>query len=1000
MQQQKSESSLESCLLLLQVPRTNDKKALAAEQMLASLHGLLTLPSISAFSEQVRERISFEIAVIDKRIGFYVWVPKYLKDYVAEQIYAQYPSVQISEVDDYSADTTKQYPVTLATDLMMETNEVLPIKMFQSFDVDPLAAITATLAKFDDNETAWIQLIMRPASSSWQRKNEAYLSKMKAGKTKTTGLLQALWAPPEASTTTKTLTEYEQIRAKGAEEKSQKLAYEAVLRVVYRSQHDETHARMRMQSIIASYKQFNTTYLNGFKQGRLLPYELIPESFQRREFARVKYTLNIEEVATLYHLPHTNVETPFIFWASSQTAEPPANLPIASEERNDISPIGMTHFRGHDTAFGLPRSDRGRHLYILGQTGVGKSGLLELLTISDVFSPYGFAIIDPHGDYAQNTLARIPKERANDVIYFNAADTAYPIAFNPMEVYDPKLKNHTCSELIGVLKRMFESWGPRLEYILRYTILALLDYPNATMLDITRMLTDKKFRNNVLEYVNDPVVRNFWLVEFASWNDKFAAEAIAPVLNKVGAFTANPLVRNIIGQPKSSFNIRQIMDERKILIINLSRGLVGEDNASLLGALIVTKIQMAAMSRADVDLDSRVPFYLYVDEFQNFATDSFATILSEARKYGLNLTVANQYIAQMLPQVKDAVFGNVGSIVAFRMSADDAGTMQRYFEPKFLEHDLVHMHNRHFVISMAIGGEKAGAFSAISLNLPPLQESYVDYIIDHSRRHYAKTLMEVQDEVNSQYLVETKNAEKKRADKEASNKAKDKTDKADKPEKPAREDAKKKAEPKKSKAQPVASTPEPAVEATPAVSKAVELETVDPELKHNILLRKLSQLVVPHVMRGDAPRPLTPADTALPVSSPARLPREQQPKAAAKPKSAREATPAAPQEHGVSASELADGEITLFSRSAELAQEPQPITLIGDDAKPASRTRSDPKSAGTSKTATKPSENEVKPVVQTESEGENAEKPKRRRRRRRKSKAEGSTGSSADTASS
>ena len=648
MWQQKTADPMEGCLLLLQVPRTNDKKALAAEQMLASLHGLLTLPATSAFSEATRERISFEIAVINKRIGFYVWVPKYLKDYVAEQIYAQYPSVQISEVEDYTANE-KQYTTVLSTDLQVETSDVLPIKMFQSFDVDPLAAITATLAKFEDEEEAWVQLIMRPASSQWQKKSEQYLRGIRSGKTKTTGLLQALWAPPETTTAAKQLTEYEQTRASGAEAKSQKLAFEAVLRVVYRSNSSDTQARLRMQSIIASYKQFNTTYLNGFKQGRISTTPILPEVFEQRAFAKDRYTLNIEEVATLYHLPHTNVETPFILWASSQTAEPPANLPIANEPRSDISPIAMTHFRGHDTAFGMPRSDRGRHLYIIGQTGVGKSGLLELLTISDVYSEYGFAVVDPHGDYAQNTLQRVPKERANDVIYFNAADTDFPIAFNPMEVYDPKLKNHTCSELIGVLKRMFESWGPRLEYILRYSILALLDYPDATMLDITRILTDKAFRKKVLSHVQDPVVLNFWNVEFASWNDKFAAEAVAPVLNKVGAFTANPLVRNIIGQPKSSFNIREIMDGRKILIINLSRGLVGEDNASLLGALIVTKIQMAAMSRADLPVDQRVPFYLYVDEFQNFATDSFATILSEARKYGLNLTVANQYTAQMLP---------------------------------------------------------------------------------------------------------------------------------------------------------------------------------------------------------------------------------------------------------------------------------------------------------------------------------------------------------------
>jgi hypothetical protein len=302
-----------------------------------------------------------------------------------------------------------------------------------------------------------------------------------------------------------------------------------------------------------------------------------------------------------------------------------------------------------------------------------------------------------------------------------------------------------------VLKRLFESWGPRLEYILRYSILALLDYPNATMLDITRILTDRKFRDKVLTYVKDPVVLNFWTVEFASWNDKFATEAVAPVLNKVGAFTANPLVRNIIGQPKGSFNIRQLMDERKILIVNLSRGLVGEDNAALLGALIVTKIQMAAMSRADINLEDRIPFQLYVDEFQNFATDSFATILSEARKYGLCLTVANQYVAQMMPTVKDAVFGNVGSIIAFRMSADDARTMQRYFEPKFLEYDLIHMHNRHFVISMTIDGEKSQAFSGITLELPTIEQDNSLAIIEASRYTYGTHRSIVDGDVGSQY---------------------------------------------------------------------------------------------------------------------------------------------------------------------------------------------------------------------------------------------------------
>lgn len=748
-------------VLLLQVPRANEKKELAAEQMFASLHGLLTMPSKGRFRPAERERISFEIAVLKKRIGFYVWVPEYLKSFVEEQIYAQYPTVHISEVEDYVTHGEQEFNTILHTELRLVSNDTLPIKTFQNFEVDPLAAITATLAKFEDDEEAWIQMLIRPAAENWHKRSEKYIAGLRSGGgSNMTGLLGALWAPPENNSGGASKpADYEQIRISGAEEKSQKLAFECQVNIIYRGNIAPTQARLRVQSIVASYKQFNTTYLNGFESKRVTEDLNAPHVYQGRTFQR-GFICNIEEAATLYHLPHTNVETPFILWASSQTAEPPANLPIiTSEPRDDISPIATTNFRGHNTMFGLPRSDRGRHLYIIGQTGVGKSGLLELLTISDVYSPYGFAVVDPHGDYAMNILKRVPAERVNDVLYFNPADTEFPIAFNPMEVLDPKLKSHTSSELVGVLKRMFDSWGPRLEYILRYTLLALLDYPESTMLDITRILTDKKFRADVLKHVQDPVVRNFWMVEFASWNDKFAAEAVAPVLNKVGAFTANPLVRNIIGQPKSSFNIRQIMDERKILIVNLSRGLVGEDNASLLGALFVTKMQLAAMSRADVPADQRSPFYLYVDEFQNFATDSFATILSEARKYGLNLTVANQYTAQMPIEVKDAVFGNVGSIVAFRMSADDAGTMQKYFEPKFTDHDLVHMHNRNFVLSMTIEGEKVQAFSATSLNLPAYNDDYTQAIVEQSRRSYASSKEFVERYVGERYLFNTQKAQ-------------------------------------------------------------------------------------------------------------------------------------------------------------------------------------------------------------------------------------------------
>ncbi|HEY5695302.1 MAG TPA: type IV secretion system DNA-binding domain-containing protein, partial [Candidatus Saccharimonadales bacterium] len=502
-----------------------------------------------------------------------------------------------------------------------------------------------------------------------------------------------------------------------------------------------------------TFKQFNSTNLNGFR--------VSAGSFKKEDLAKYKarlfmdrgYILNIEELASVFHLPHTNVETPNIVWASSKTAEPPAKLPVITGNDaidENISAFGLTNFRGINHQFGMLRYDRSRHVYIIGQTGAGKSCTLELFALSDIFHGQGYAIIDPHGDFAVDNMKFIPGSRVEDVVYFNPADTAFPLGFNPLEVTDPAHKTNISSEVIGVLKRMFgESWGPRLEYILRYTILALLDRPDTTMLDITRMLTDKKFRKETLGYCADTVVLQFWNIEFASWTEKFQAEAIAPVLNKVGAFTANPVIRNIIGQPKSTFNIRQIMDEGKILIVNLSKGLIGEDNASILGAFLVTKIQLAAMSRSDIpNIEDRRPFYLYVDEFQNFATDSFATILSEARKYGLNLTVANQYISQMSDTVRNAVFGNVGTMISFRVSADDAPILAKQFEPQFEPNDLLQMHNRHFIINMVINGEKAPAFSATTLTLPPAQVDQTSLIIENTRRRYSRSRAEVENEIS------------------------------------------------------------------------------------------------------------------------------------------------------------------------------------------------------------------------------------------------------------
>lgn len=757
--------SQDADLLILEIPKTNDKKELAAEQMFASLHGILRDREELRANGGFQEHLSFEFASVNGQIRFYVWVPKHLRAFVEGQIYSQYPSVQIREADEDYVTHEREHPVVYSTEITLTDNEVLPIKTFQSFEVDPLAGITGTLAKLETTgDEMWVQILMRPLADDWHKTTEKWVSAVRAGRGATTvkylgwlpQLFEALWRPPEAGekvTIQKELSDRDKTRISEAESKATKLGYQVKIRVAYLGNSQVT-ARQQLQAIVGTFKQFNSTNLNGFKAngGSFSKEALIP--YRKRQFGLNSFILNIEELASVFHLPHTNVETPNIVWASSKTAEPPAKLPIITGNPavdENISAFGLTNFRGINHQFGMLRSDRSRHLYIIGQTGAGKSGLLELFALSDIFHGQGYAIIDPHGDLAVNNMRFIPGSRLKDVVYFNPSDTAYPVGFNPLEVTNPEQKSNISSEVIGVLKRMFgDSWGPRLEYILRYTILALLDRPSTTMLDISRMLTDKKFRKETLGYCTDNVVLQFWNVEFASWNDKFQAEAIAPVLNKVGAFTANPTIRNIIGQPKSTFNIREIMDEGKILIVNLSKGLIGEDNAAILGSFLVTKIQLAAMSRSDIpNIADRRPFYLYVDEFQNFATDSFATILSEARKYALNLTVANQYIGQMTETVRDAVFGNVGSMISFRVSADDAPLLSKQFEPQFEAGDLLQMHNRHFVINMVINGEKAPAFSATTLKLPSEQVDNTGRIIENSRRLYSRNRADVEAEINA-----------------------------------------------------------------------------------------------------------------------------------------------------------------------------------------------------------------------------------------------------------
>jgi hypothetical protein len=419
------------------------------------------------------------------------------------------------------------------------------------------------------------------------------------------------------------------------------------------------------------------------------------------------------------------------------------------EDPNVITFFALTNSRGKQVPFGIKRKDRERHMYIIGKTGMGKSTLLENLAIQDLRNGEGMAFIDPHGSTADRIMEYVPENRIKDVVYFAPFDMDYPIAFNVMEDVGYDKRHLVVSGLLSAFRKIWvDAWSARMEYILSNTLLALLEYEGATLLDVNRMLINKAFRKKVVENVKDPIVKSFWVDEFANYTDRYTQDATPAIQNKIGQFTSNPLIRNIVGQPKSSFDIRKMMDERKILIINLSKGRVGEVNATLLGSMLVTKIYLAAMSRADVSADTlrALPsFYFYVDEFQNFANESFSDILSEARKYKLRLIIAHQYVEQMEEEVRDAVFGNVGTTIAFRVGPFDAETLETIFNPQFTATDLVNLGFAQIYLTLMIDGVGSPPFSATTLPpFDPPPQKFVDAVITNSRAAFGKPRTEVE----------------------------------------------------------------------------------------------------------------------------------------------------------------------------------------------------------------------------------------------------------------
>ncbi|MEX1138926.1 MAG: type IV secretion system DNA-binding domain-containing protein [Bacteroidota bacterium] len=429
--------------------------------------------------------------------------------------------------------------------------------------------------------------------------------------------------------------------------------------------------------------------------------------------------------------------------------------PLMNNGENKVTPIAVTNWRDIRKKFGIKEKNRRGHMYVVGKTGTGKSSLLGNMLISDISQGNGVALIDPHGDLAETMLRFIPPNRVNDVIYLNPGDLEHPFAFNPLRKVDRDYRHLVVSGLLSVFRKIWrEFWGPRLEHLLRHALFSLLDYPGSTLLDVTRIFTDSPFRLKVISCITEEVIKAFWLNEFDKYSPWLRSEAVSPILNKMGQFLTNLPLRNIVGQRDNTFSLRKAMDEGKIVIANLSKGAIGEDNCALLGAMLVTQIQLAALSRANIPEGKRRPFYLYVDEVHTFLTESFADMLAEARKYGLNLVLAHQYVAQLKEELRNAVFGNVGTIISFRVGADDANHLAREFAPVFEEADFVNLPNYHIYLKLMIDGVTSEPFSATTMPLPGKGISNRDEIVKESQRKHGGVRKEVEQAIFARYRTE------------------------------------------------------------------------------------------------------------------------------------------------------------------------------------------------------------------------------------------------------
>lgn len=699
----------------------NPKKENLFQQVLVNLH--------NTFKDKM---VSLEYFGFEQYSYCYVVVPEEILETVQGLIYSTFPDCEIHETADYTLKFQPEKQAFMGTTLKLSYSNIYPFKAYDQFTEDSQSGLFSVISKVESREQVWVQIVINPKNETALYHFRRSLAMKLARVRQFFHIRDRFRAKGEQSIQKK--------RHQMAEEKYGFEPFDTVVRCAYIAK-DIPTAKRKLGAVANSFYQFNITDVQEFAATRPTNSDTFLHKYRNRSLAD-STVFDVKSIATLFHFPNAD-HTPHIVHVLAKKAEPPQDLP--REGTPEVSFFGVTNYHNNHVKFGITREDRRRHLYLVGKSGSGKSKLMELLIKEDLDSGRGIGLLDPHGDLVDAVMRYVPKHRVKDVIVFDPADIDYPIAFNPLETVDEAYKMQLTIGFIDIFKKLFGSnWSDRLEHVLRYTTLALLDSPNTTVLSILKMLTDKNYRQKIVSRITDSVVKNFWVSEFAAWSEKFDAEAITPLLNKVGQLVSTNMIRNIIGQPVNKFDIQDIMDNQKILLIKVSKGLLGEENSQILGSMIITKMYQAAMKRAEVREENRKDFYLYVDEFQNFATDTFAEILSEARKYHLSLTIAHQHMGQLIEKVRKNVFGNVGSIVSFRVGSDDAAHLAQEFNPVFTERDIINLGVRDFYVKMSVNGETREAFSGRTLTTPEVKEHFANEILANSRQKYCTPKVEVE----------------------------------------------------------------------------------------------------------------------------------------------------------------------------------------------------------------------------------------------------------------